>query len=135
VIEFNPDPRYQQYWRHFRTGRFWDAHEVLEDLWQKSSGTDRTFYQGLIQVAAALHHLGEGNMHGADRLSRTAREKLEPLGTQYQGVQLESLMMGLSICLEDARRSLDDEGRITDLRPRIPRVDLVSGLDPAAGSD
>jgi predicted metal-dependent hydrolase len=135
VNEFEPDPRYQQYWRHFRTGKFWDAHEVLEDLWRESTGTDRTFYQGLIQVAAALHHLGEGNMHGADRLSRAAREKLEPLGTQYQGVQIESLMMGLTICLEDARRSLDGDGRITDRRRRIPRVDLAYGLDPASCSD
>jgi predicted metal-dependent hydrolase len=135
VIDFEPDPREQQYWRNFRTGKFWDAHEVLEDLWQESNGTDRTFYQGLIQAAAALHLLGEGNMHGADKLSRTAREKLEPLGKEYRGLQIESLMMGLTVCLEDARRSLDEAGRITDRRPRIPRVDLASGLDPASGSD
>jgi hypothetical protein len=135
LIEFKPDPRYQKYWRHFRTGRFWDAHEVLEGLWRETGGDEKTFYQALIQVAASLHHLDEGNMHGADKLARTAREKLERFGKAYQGVQLESLLMGLKICLEDARQSVDPEGRVVARRPRIPRVDLAFGLDPASDSD
>jgi predicted metal-dependent hydrolase len=135
LIDFRPDPRYQKFWRLFRTGCFWDAHEVLEDLWLESRENDKTFYQGLIQVAAALHHLAQGNMHGADKLARTAREKLEPFGSAYRGLQIQSLLMGLSTCVEDARLSVDGEGRIRDLRPRIPRVDLAYGIDPESSSD
>ncbi len=135
MIDFRPDPRYQRYWRLFRSGRCWDAHEVLEELWLESREPDKVFYQGLIQVAASLHHLARGNMHGADKLARTAREKLAPFGTAYRGLQIESLLMGLSTCLEDARVSVDAEGRVGDVRPRIPRVDLAYGLDPESTSD
>ena len=135
MIEFQPDPRFQQYWRHFRSGRFWDAHEVLEDLWLETEGADKEFYQGLIQVAASLHHLGQGNMHGAEKLARTARDKLDPYRSAYHGVQIESLLMGLQTCLDDARAEAGPGGRLDHPRPRIPRVDLATGLDPASSSD
>ena len=135
VIDSRPDPRHQQYWRHFRCGRFWDAHEVLEDLWQEVNGRDREFYQGLIQAAASLHHLSEGNMHGAEKLARTAREKLEPYASSYRGVQVEALLMGLETCLSDARAEAAGAERLENPRPRIPRVDLAFGLDPESTSD
>lgn len=134
-MSFRPDPRYQRFWRQFRSGQFWEAHETLEDLWRECATPDREFYQGLIQVAASLHHLGKGNMHGADKLARTAREKLDPFGKTHLGVQLESLLLGLAACLEDARPGADAEGRLPQPRPRVPRVDLAFGLDPASLSD
>ena len=135
MFDFKLDPRYQKYWRHFRTGEFWDAHEVLEDLWLDTEEPAKTFYQGLIQVAASLHHLGNGNMHGAEKLARTAREKLQPYGKAYFGLQVESLLMGLEICLTDARANVDGAGQLTNQRQRIPRVDLAYGIDPQSSSD
>lgn len=135
MIEFRPDPRFQQYWRLFRTGRFWDAHEVLEDLWLDTKGADKEFYQGLIQAAACLHHLGEGNMHGAEKLARTAGEKLQPFRSSHRGVQLDALLMGLQSCLDGARAEANAAGRIEHPRRRIPRVDLATGLDPLSSSD
>ncbi|MFQ5668991.1 MAG: DUF309 domain-containing protein [Acidobacteriota bacterium] len=135
MLDFKPDPRYQMYWRHFRTGRFWEAHEVLEDLWMESEGRDKVFYQGLIQAAACLHHLERGNLHGAERLAGTAREKLESVGTSYRGLQIESLLMGLHTCLEDARPGAGPGESVTSFRLRIPRVDLAFGVDAASTTD
>jgi predicted metal-dependent hydrolase len=135
VLEFKPDPRYRRYWRLFRQGSFWDAHEVLEDLWQETPPGERAFYQGLIQVAASLHHLQQGNMHGADKLARTAREHLEPFIPSHRGVQLESLLLGLGACLDDARYARMAQGGEAVMRPRIPRVDLAFGLDPESTTD
>jgi len=49
----------------FHSGKYYEAHEVWEDLWRITNGPARTFYQGLIQAAVALHHLERGNSTGA----------------------------------------------------------------------
>lgn len=40
----------------FDGGHYWDAHETWEEIWQEERRPIRSFYQGLIQVAAGLHH-------------------------------------------------------------------------------
>ena len=49
----------------FRAGRFFEAHEEWDVLWKDSTGDDRVFLQGLIQLAAArLLALAKGNIDG-----------------------------------------------------------------------
>lgn len=38
-------------------GRFFDAHEELEEGWKAASGEEKILLQGLIQIAAGLHRL------------------------------------------------------------------------------
>ena len=40
----------------FNEERFWESHEVLEQIWQRSKGTERDALQGLILTAAAFVH-------------------------------------------------------------------------------
>ena len=40
----------------FGRHHYWDAHEVWEKLWQDEPRPIRSFYQGLIQIAAGYHH-------------------------------------------------------------------------------
>ena len=51
------DPRYAGYFVCFNRGDYYEAHDVLEDLWLEEHGPDRSYYQGLIQLAGALVHL------------------------------------------------------------------------------
>jgi hypothetical protein len=46
---------------HFNAGRYFDAHEVWEEVWLRSSGDTKLFYQMLIQAAVGLHHYERGN--------------------------------------------------------------------------
>jgi len=61
---------------HFDTKRFWHAHESWETIWLASSGDQKTFLQGLIQLTAAYHLLGRGRFPGALRLFRSSASKL-----------------------------------------------------------
>jgi hypothetical protein len=61
----------------FNAGRFFDAHEAWEDLWRETGGPLRLFYQGLVQTAVGLHHLGQGNLNGARAQLSKALSKLE----------------------------------------------------------
>lgn len=71
------DPRYLAFFDCFNGHRFFEAHEVLEELWlEVKHGGDGDFYKGLIQLAAAFLHWREGRPGPAAALLRTARGHL-----------------------------------------------------------
>jgi hypothetical protein len=52
------DARYLGYFECFNAGEFYEAHDVLEDLWLETRGTpDADFYKALIQLAGGFVHL------------------------------------------------------------------------------
>src|SRR5262249_34010177 len=61
----------------FNGGRYFEAHEVWEDLWRSARGPLRLFYQGLVQAAGGLHHLKHGNLKGATAQIKKSLSKLE----------------------------------------------------------
>ncbi|PYQ30549.1 MAG: hypothetical protein DMF56_06990 [Acidobacteria bacterium] len=70
----------------FNAHHFWHAHEAWEEIWLTSSGGEKTFLQGLIQLAAAYHHVQRGTFRGAIRLFDAAFAKLDPFPPGYAGV-------------------------------------------------
>jgi hypothetical protein len=72
----------------FNTGYFFECHDTLEDLWSGISGTARDFLQGLIQVAVAFYHLGNGNRTGAQSLLARALRRFEAYPDVYGGFDL-----------------------------------------------
>lgn len=77
-----------------RAGLYFEAHDHLEARWGRSHGSDRLFYQALIQLAVGFQHFVNGNRAGAASLLETALEKLEPLGASRGGLDLERLRDG-----------------------------------------
>ena len=61
----------------FNAGRFFESHEAFEELWLQSAGIEREFLHALIQTAAALHHLRQGNDKGARNVYARARQRFE----------------------------------------------------------
>ena len=82
------DGRFEQGVALFNAGRFFECHEVWEEVWKRSSGGEKLFYQGLIQAAVALLHAERGNMRGAASTWAKARQKLEPLPSEHMGLAL-----------------------------------------------
>lgn len=78
--------------RLFNAGRFFEAHEAWESLWQEVGGKERNLLQGLIQLAAAYHHRGRGNRAGARRLYATGRAHVAAWGACYAGLRLEDFL-------------------------------------------
>ncbi|MFN2237777.1 MAG: DUF309 domain-containing protein [Thermoanaerobaculia bacterium] len=69
--------------RLFNEGLFWEAHEAWEAIWLVAAPPEKQFVQGLIQVAAAWHHVGRRNRIGATRLATRALARLEPFEQDY----------------------------------------------------
>jgi predicted metal-dependent hydrolase len=72
----------------FNEGEYWEAHEAWEELWLEAKPPLRLFVQGLIQLAAAWHHVRRGNHRGAERLFRSGLEKLAPYRPVYAGIDV-----------------------------------------------
>ena len=69
----------------FNERRFFEAHDVLEDVWQGLRGPARSFVQGLIQVAVGFHHLERGNPPGAASVFARALARLRPYAPRAWG--------------------------------------------------
>lgn len=96
------DPRYLGYFECFNRGDYYEAHDVLEDLWLQTEGPDREFYKALIQVAGVFVHLRKHHEqpdhphHGrrlqpAARILRSAITRLAPFAPRYLGVDVAAL--------------------------------------------
>ena len=75
----------------FNAEEFFEAHEALEDVWRESTGNDRQFFQGLVQVAVGLHHYSTGNKVGAQSVLARALENLRGYPSHYSGIRLDSV--------------------------------------------
>jgi predicted metal-dependent hydrolase len=60
----------------FNRGAFFDAHELWEEAWRVLEGSERVLVQGLIQIAAGLHHLQNHRPRPAARLLASGADKL-----------------------------------------------------------
>jgi predicted metal-dependent hydrolase len=117
-------PLYLKGIEHFNACDFYESHEVWEDLWKDYQGPDRKFYQGLIQVAVALHHFGNGNIGGARKLYHSSRSYLQSYRPHHLGLDLEKLFAEMEACFAEILAS-DDPRAVVAIRPElIPEIHL-----------
>lgn len=109
---------------HFRRGialfnraQFFDAHEVLEEVWRPARGRRRRFLQALIQVAVGLHHHSRGNRVGARSVLARAGNTLVSYPPRYAGLKVAPLRASL-----DAWREALAEGRPA---PPLPKLEFA----------
>jgi hypothetical protein len=76
----------------FNTRRFWHAHEAWEVLWLEAAGDEKLFLQGLIQLAAAYHHVQRGTFSGGVRLFDAALRKLAPFPNGHFGIDRDDVV-------------------------------------------
>lgn len=76
----------------FNRGDWFECHETLEDLWVGEEGEMRDFYQGLLQVAVALHHWRGGNFRGAVSLLEGGSQYLQRVRPVCQRIDLAALL-------------------------------------------
>jgi predicted metal-dependent hydrolase len=106
----------------FNRGEFFACHETLELLWKEERAPVRELYQGIIQIAAGLHHLTRGNHRGVVTLLERGLARLRPLPPECQGVAVGDFVPSIEralltlIQLGPDRIGDFDERRIPTLR-------------------
>src|SRR5580765_2382414 len=72
------EPQYFAFFECFNQGLYFEAHDVLEELWlPQRNQPNGLFYKGLIQLAGAFVHLQKVRLRPADALFELARTNLE----------------------------------------------------------
>lgn len=82
-------------------GNPFHAHEVLEAVWHIAPAKERTFWQGLAQVAVGLTHAQRGNPVGAVALLRRGSDAVARHAGTEHGVAISPLVQ---FCTELADR-------------------------------
>jgi hypothetical protein len=100
----------------FNTGLFFEVHELLEPCWMRAERPLKTFLQGLIQIAAGLHHEQNGNRRGAVQLVSEGSGKLRPFAPTAFGVELADFLAEMA----KLSRALAAAKTVDELR--IPRL-------------
>lgn len=97
------DPRYQGYFTCFNEQQYYEAHDVLENLWLERRDEHYLFFKGLIQVAGGFVHLEKQYVHPthpkhgrrlrpAVRLFQLAMKNLAPFAPEHLHLDVAALL-------------------------------------------
>ena len=118
------DARYLGYFDCFNRRLFYEAHDVLEDLWLPDRhGANGNFYKGLIQLAGAFVHLQKNRLRPAAALFKLAQANLEKYPARHEHLDLK-IVQGL---IADWLQRLEQSGfGVNPLTPQSgPRLELL----------
>src|ERR1700732_417946 len=92
----------------FNRAHFFDAHEVLEDVWRPLPRDRplRRHLQGMVQLAVAFHHQSKGNHVGARSVLERALRNLNGADSSFPHLDLDRLRAALA----PWRQALDESG-------------------------
>jgi predicted metal-dependent hydrolase len=93
----------------FNEHRFFEAHEVLEEVWNGVEGDERAFLQGLIQLAVGFHHWTTDNLAGARGVLRRGLHNLERFDATHSGIALANLRSRVGQLVAELDRSRPSE--------------------------
>jgi predicted metal-dependent hydrolase len=88
----------------FRRGEFYEAHEHWEQVWDVADDPDRTWIQGMIQIATGLHKLARGRSDICERLLRRALTKLTDAPPVLDGMNLAQMVADARACADAIAR-------------------------------
>lgn len=113
----------------FNRGDWFECHETMEELWVGEAGEVRDFYQGVLQLAVALHHWREGNFGGAIRLLQGGAAYLRRVGPACQRMDVNGLVAAADR-MREALTLLGPE-RMAELdKALIPRMRIIPADEP-----
>ncbi|MEA5420449.1 DUF309 domain-containing protein [Spirulina sp. CCNP1310] len=91
----------------FNRGEFYACHDTLEALWFEALEPEKTFYQGILQVAVACYHLENENRRGAVMLLGEGVRRLRDYQPDYGGIDVAQLMTAGLNLLHHLQQSSD----------------------------
>jgi predicted metal-dependent hydrolase len=101
---------YVGFFRCFNAQIYYEAHDVLEEVWLPIRGQAQAkFYQGLIQMAGAFVHLQKNRLGPAARLFALALKNFELYPDRHAGIKLETVR---GLCRQYRQAILDSHEKV-----------------------
>ena len=96
-------PFYRAYFKCWNDLRYYEAHDVLEQVWLNKDSEDDDFFKGLIQAAGGFVHLQKnfeqpahpkhrGRLRPAVRLFALAEKNLAPYAPKHHALDVAALL-------------------------------------------
>ncbi|MBW4560462.1 MAG: DUF309 domain-containing protein [Mojavia pulchra JT2-VF2] len=122
----------QEFWQgveQFNSGQFYACHDTLEALWIEASEPEKTFYQGILQIAVALYHLSNYNWRGSVILLGEGSNRLRSYPSSYGGIDVAELFNQSTALLQALQKAGPDKIANDDLGEAdtlpLPRIVLI----------
>jgi predicted metal-dependent hydrolase len=104
-------PFYRAFFHCWNEKRYYEAHDVLEQLWLKTKSPDADYFKGLIQAAGAFVHLQKRfeyplhtkhsrRLSPAVRLFRLAERNLSRFAPRHHGLDVAGFCQRLHGCAD-----------------------------------
>ena len=77
----------------FNNKKYYDAHELWEELWSEYKLDDDVFIQGLIQLSVAFFHITNLNLKGSRNLFKKCLPKLQQFPDNHRMLNLSEIIM------------------------------------------
>lgn len=125
---------YLGYFDCFNRQLFYEAHDVLEQMWLPDRHRpDGNFYKGLIQLAGAFVHIQKNRPGPAVALLQLARGNLEKYPAVHHSLDTAAVLA----LIEEWRRRLDGAQTTTGLFEKVkpPRLVLLDDKSPKLTSE
>ena len=119
---------YVGFFRCFNAQLYYEAHDVLEEVWLPIRGQAQAkFYQGLIQMAGGFVHLQKQRLGPAARLFALALANFETYPPRHAGIDLDAIR---EVCRKHRQAVIDSGETLNpwskDHAPQLalPSVDI-----------
>jgi hypothetical protein len=134
-IDIVDHPYYRAYFQCWNEQRYYEAHDVLEQVWLNKDSEDDDFFKGLIQAAGAFVHLQKHFEHPthakhgrrlqpAVRLFRLAEKNLAPFAPVRHGLDVTAL---LELLRTEREKVMNSDFQVNPWSPQnAPQLELSS---------
>ena len=122
------DAHYLGYFDCFNRQLFYEAHDVLEDLWLPDRrGANGDFYKGLIQLTGAFVHLQKNRLRPAAALFKLAQANLQKYPRYHEHLNLAEVLQLIQSWLNELQEGRFEVNPLTSANP--PRLTLEKILN------
>src|ERR671932_1590288 len=125
-----PPDEFWQGVEQFNQQEYYACHDTLEALWIEAVEPQKRFYQGVLQIAVACHHLLNLNWRGAVILLGEGIGRLRDYQPDYEGIDVTSLVMQSAELLKALHESGQEQ--VTDFVKQL-EADQSGGANEVSG--
>lgn len=123
-----------EFWQgvtEFNQGEFYACHDTLEALWMEAIEPEKTFYQGVLQIAVGLYHLSHKNWRGAVILLGEGVGRLAYYQPFYWGIDVHHLILESRDLLQALQLAGEEnvgdflpllKGEVLENFPSLPKI-------------
>jgi rubrerythrin len=88
----------------FNAGKYFEAHEALEEAWNAERGKVRDLYRGILQIAVVYLHITRRNYSGAVKVYGRSQKWLKDWPEICRGIKLGKLRRDAETVIHEVER-------------------------------